>query len=76
MENEKEEKVSIPDTLVILTIQSELNRLVSTYPLSVGTWKLLLDNFMHDFNTMYHSQVAKDKDMYTKQQQELSDNKS
>ncbi len=67
----EDDKIIVPESLVIETVKTELSNIINKYPLRITTWKLLLDNFIGEINSAYNKQLMKDRSEYIEQQEKV-----
>ena len=64
MNNNTNNNVQMPESLVIMQAQNSLKQLLQVFPLSIPVWRLIIKDLMHDLNDSYMAQLANDQDEY------------
>lgn len=64
MNNNTNNNVQMPESLVIMQAQNSLKQLLQVFPLSIPVWRLIIKDLMHDLNDFYMAQLTNDQDEY------------
>ena len=64
MNNNTNNNVQMPESLVIMQAQNSLKQLLQVFPLSIPVWRLIIKDLMHDLNDSYMVQLTNDQDEY------------
>ena len=67
MNNNTNNNVQMPESLVIMQAQNSLKQLLQVFPLSIPVWRLIIKDLMHDLNDSYMAQLTNDQDEYLNQ---------
>ncbi len=72
MNNNTNNNVQMPESLVIMQAQNSLKQLLQVFPLSIPVWRLIIKDLMHDLNDSYMAQLTNDQDEYQRRISELN----
>ena len=72
MNNNTNNNVQMPESLVIMQAQNSLKQLLQVFPLSVPVWRLIIKDLMHEINASYMAQLANDQDEYQRRMTETN----
>ena len=64
MNNNTNNNVQMPESLVIMQAQNSLKQLLQVFPLSIPVWRLIIKDLMYDINDSYMAQLTNDQDEY------------
>ena len=64
MNNNTNNNVQMPESLVIMQAQNSLKQLLQVFPLSIPVWRLIIKDLKHDLNDFYMAQLTNDQDEY------------
>ena len=64
MNNNTNNNVQMPESLVIMQAQNSLKQLLQVFPLSIPVWRLIIKDLMYDLNDSYMAQLTNDQDEY------------
>ena len=73
MNNNTNNNVQMPESLVIMQAQNSLKQLLQVFPLSIPVWRLIIKDLMHDLNDSSMAQLTNDQDEY---QRRISESKN
>ncbi|MGN0298480.1 MAG: hypothetical protein ACI4C1_04745 [Lachnospiraceae bacterium] len=63
---ENKNQPSLPESLVMASVQRNFKELLKTYPLPMHVWYLLVKDFLRDVETLYQQQLKEDSQSYQK----------
>lgn len=65
---------SLPESLVVVSVQKNFKELLKVYPLPMHVWYLLAKEFMKDIESLYQQQLKEDSQNYQKMLKEQEEN--